>query len=66
MMQLEDLEYIFKPQIDEGTDKLYFTLIDGEHKVIERHPADDLIGLLPMLANFQYHDTVGRFPRFSK
>ena len=31
-MILEDLEYIFKPQIDEGTTKMYFMLIDGEHK----------------------------------
>lgn len=65
-MQLEDLEYIFKNQIEEGTEKLYFMLVENNLQLIDRHPADDLAGLLPMLANFQYHDTVGRFPRFSK
>jgi hypothetical protein len=65
-MILEDLEYIFKPQIDEGTDKLYFMLIDGEHKMIERHPAAVLETLLPMLDAFQYSGTIERVPRFSK
>jgi hypothetical protein len=62
----EDLEYIFKPQVDEGTTKLYFMLIDGEHKVIERHPTDNFLGLLPMLDSFQYHGTESRIPRFVK
>jgi hypothetical protein len=65
-MILEDVEHIFKPQIDEGTDKLYFMLIDGEHKMIERHAANDLATLLPMLDAFQYSGTVERIPRFSK
>ena len=65
-MILEDLEYIFKPQIDEGTDKLYFMLIDGEHKMIERRAANDLATLVPMLDAFQYTGTVERIPRFSK
>ena len=65
-MILEDVEHIFKPQIDEGTDKLYFMLIDGEHKMIERHDANDLATLVPLLDAFQYVDTVERIPRFSK
>jgi hypothetical protein len=65
-MTLEDLEYIFKPQIEEGTTKLYFMLIDGEHKVIERHDASDMVSLVPMLDNFQYAGTEGRMPRFVK
>ena len=65
-MKLEDLEYIFKPQIEEGTTKLYFMLIDGEHKVIERHEASDMASLVPMLDNFQYAGTEGRIPRFVK
>jgi hypothetical protein len=65
-MILEDLEYIFKPQIDEGTEKLYFMLIDGEHKMIERHPVLDMTSLLPMLDNFQYSGTIEQIPRFSK
>ena len=63
-MILEDLAYIFKPQIEEGTTKLYFMLIDGEHKVIERHDASDMASLVPMLDNFQYAGTEGRMPRF--
>jgi hypothetical protein len=65
-MILEDIEHIFKPQTDEGTTSLYFMLIDGEHKLIERHPANDLATLLVMLDAFQYSGTVERIPRFSK
>ena len=43
-MILEDLEYIFKPQIEEGTTKLYFMLIDGaDLKEVYRHPASDTV-----------------------
>ena len=65
-MIIEDLEYIFKPQIDEGTDKLYFMLIDGEHKMIGRHAANDLATLVFVLDAFQYTGTIERIPRFSK
>lgn len=65
-MILEDLQHIFKPQVDEGTDKLYFMLVDGEHRVIERHDATDMDSLVPMLDNFQYAGTEGRMPRFTK
>ena len=66
-MTLLDLEYIFRPQTAEGTSsRLYFMLKDGNHKIIERHPADDQAGLLPMLDNFQYASTEGRCPRFYK
>lgn len=63
-MILEDLEYIFKPQIDEGTTSLYFMLVDGDHKLIQRHPASDMASLVPVLDNFQYAGTVERMPRF--
>ena len=65
-MTLEDLEHIFDHQISEGTDKLYFMLVDGARlPLIQRHPADDLAGLLPMLDSFQYTgNTV--MPRFTK
>jgi hypothetical protein len=65
-MTLEDLEYIFQNQIEEGTEKLYFMLTDGARlPLIQRHPADDLAGLLPMLDSFQYTgNTV--MPRFTK
>jgi hypothetical protein len=65
-MTLEDLQYIFEYQIEEGTEKLYFMLTDGDgHPVIQRHPADDLAGLLLMLDSFQYtgHNVM---PRFAK
>ena len=65
-MTIEDLEHIFKPQIDEGTDKLYFMLIDGEHKMIDRHTSNDLTTLVPLLDAFQYSGTIEQIPRFSK
>jgi len=65
-MTLEDLQHIFKKQIAEGTDKLYFMLVDGAAMpMIERHPAEDLEGLLPMLSHFQYHGSEV-MPRFVK
>jgi len=65
-MTIEDLEHIFQKQIAEGTEKLYFMLTDGARlPLIQRHPADDLAGLLPMLDSFQYTgNTV--MPRFTK
>ena len=65
-MILEDLEYIFKPQVNEGTTKLYFMLVDGEHKVMERHNASDIESLVPMLDSFQYAGIENRIPRFVK
>jgi hypothetical protein len=63
-MILEDLEHIFKPQIEEGTEKLYFMLIDSEDKFIQRHAANNISTLLPMLDAFQYDGTQDRIPRF--
>ena len=63
-MTLEDLQHIFEYQIEEGTEKLYFMLVDGDRlPVVERHPAEDLAGLLPMLDSFQYtgHNVMPRF-----
>ena len=66
-MTLEDLEHIFEYQIDEGTEKLYFMLIDGDRlPLIQRHPADDLAGLLPMLSSFEYAGSGAGMPRFRK
>ena len=68
-MTLEDLEYIFQPQIEQclATDtKLWFMLQDGDHILIERHPADDLLGLLPLLDSFQYAGSIDNVPRFTK
>ena len=65
-MDIKDLEYIFKTQIEEGTEKLYFMLVDGGHKVIERHDANDIESLLPMLDCFQYAGNAARMPRFVK
>jgi hypothetical protein len=66
-MTLEDLQYIFDHQIEEGTDKLYFMLVDGDRlPVIERHPSTDLAGLLPMLSSFEYAGSGAGMPRFTK
>ena len=63
-MILEDLEYIFKPQVVEGTTSLYYMLVVGEYKLIQRHPSSDMASLVPVLDNFQYAGTVERMPRF--
>jgi hypothetical protein len=66
-MTLEDLQYIFDRQIEEGTEKLYFMLVDGDRlPVVERHPAEDLAGLLPMLSSFEYAGSGAGMPRFRK
>jgi hypothetical protein len=65
-MTLEDLHYIFEYQIEEGTENLYFMLTDGDgHPLIQRHPSDDLAGLLPMLSHFEYTGN-NVMPRFQK
>lgn len=66
-MTLEDLQHIFDRQIEEGTEKLYFMLVDGDRlPMIERHPAEDLAGLLPMLSSFEYAGAPAGMPRFQK
>ena len=65
-MTLEDLQHIFERQIEDGTEKLYFMLADGDRlPLVQRHPADDLAGLLPMLDSFQYTGN-NVMPRFQK
>jgi hypothetical protein len=65
-MTLNDLQHIFEYQIEEGTERLYFMLKDGDAMpIIERHPADDIAGLLPMLDSFQYTGN-NDMPRFQK
>jgi hypothetical protein len=41
-------------------------LIDGEHKVMERHDSSDIESLVPMLDSFQYVGIENRIPRFVK
>jgi hypothetical protein len=66
-MTLEDLEYIFQNQIEEGTERLYFMLVDGDRlPMVERHPSTDLAGLLPMLSSFEYAGAPAGMPRFRK
>ena len=66
-MTIEDLEHVFQNQIEEGTTKLYFMLKDGNAMpIIERHPSDDLAGLLPMLDSFHYAGSGAGMPRFTK
>ena len=66
-MTIEDLEHIFQNQIEEGTTTLYFMLVDrGKMPMIERHPSNDLAGLLPMLDCFHYSGSGADMPRFTK
>ena len=65
-MTIEDLEYIFKPQIEEGTTKLYFMLIDGDHTEIMRQESNELATLLSLLDNFQYSGSDAGMPRCPK
>ena len=65
-MVIEDLQHIFDHQIEDGTTKLYFMLTDGERlPLIQRHPANELAGLLPVLDSFQYtgHNVMPRFQK---
>jgi hypothetical protein len=64
-MIVEDLEHIFRPQIELGETKLCFMLIDDGHKTVERHAANELEGLLPMLDSFTYAGN-NVMPRFTK
>lgn len=63
-MTLEDLQYIFQHQIDEGDNSLYFMLDDNGHKTIQRHPVTDIETLVPMLDCFEFHYDI--MPRFTK
>jgi len=66
-MTLDDLQHIFDHQIEAGTERLYFMMVDGDRlPVVERHPAEDLAGLLPMLDSFYYADSDAGMPRFQK
>ena len=66
-MTIDDLQHIFERQIESGTEKLYFMLADGDRlPVVQRHPAVDLAGLLPMLDSFQYAGSGAGMPRFTK
>ena len=66
-MTLEDLKHIFQNQIEEGTERLYFMLTDGARlPLIQRHSAEDLAGLLPMLSSFEYAGSGAGMPRFRK
>jgi hypothetical protein len=66
-MTLKDLQHIFDRQIEDGTEKLYFMLADGDRlPVVERHPSNDLAGLLPMLSSFEYAGSGAGMPRFQK
>ena len=66
-MTLDDLQHIFDRQIEDSTEKLYFMLADGDRlPVVERHPSNDLAGLLPMLSSFEYAGSGAGMPRFQK
>ena len=65
-MTKEDIEYIFRGQINYGADKLYYMLIDSDYKVIERTPACDIDSLENILSHFEYIGSDAGMPRFRK
>lgn len=69
-MNVDDLKYIFKHQLTEGTTNLYFMVVEEERITVLRHPTDELSGLLPMLDSLQYAghagEKVGNMPKFTK
>lgn len=71
-MTLEDLHYIFSPQIEAAKaanipDMLVqFMLVDSTYQLIERHSIHKLEELLPMLSSFQYAGSANNTPRFVK
>ena len=70
-MKLEDLQHIFKTQIEQIQElgkpvPLYFMLLDGDRALIQRHNHTELEALLPMLDSFQYAGSKGNIPRFAK
>jgi hypothetical protein len=65
-MLLEDLQHIFKPQIDQSWAKLRFLLIENNLQLVHLHAVDDLAGLVPQLDQFQYREADPLAPRFYK
>jgi hypothetical protein len=71
-MTLEDLQHIFSQQIESAKEanisdtKLYYILVDGEFKMVDRHPMNKLEELLPVLSSFQYVGSSNNMPRFIK
>lgn len=64
-MNIDDLEHIFKSQIDEGTTKLYFSVTEDDRTMIGRWPASDLKDLLLTLDNYVFDGhSPGNMPRF--
>ena len=53
-------------QIQGGDVKLFYMLVDGDHKLIDRHSANDLENLLTTLDSFQYNGSENGIPRFVK
>lgn len=66
IMTIDDIRYIFESQIASGEEKLWFMLIDGNYKLVERHPAEKIDDLVFLLDNFIYSGNENNIPRFSK
>jgi len=65
-MTLTDLKTIFQPQLDHHVDDVYYLLIDGEYKLVEKTPVIELSTLIPMLECFIPDGYIGNMPRFRK
>lgn len=66
-MILSDLDYIFKPQLDDNEEKLYYMLIDGNYSLVERYDTYKMAELIYCLDNFIFDGYIsGKMPKFIK
>jgi len=63
-MTLEELEEIFKPQLDAGEPILFFIYVHGEYRELDRQDADKLALLIPLLKDTVCVDRESGFPVF--
>lgn len=64
-MNIEDLQYIFKAQINEGTPILYFALVDNNRMIPKSCAVTELNQMLLLLDNFVFSQyEPGHIPRF--
>lgn len=66
-MTLDDLEHIFKPQLEQGgSAPLFWMIQEGNTKIIERGDRLALDDLAVGLGAFTYNGTIAGMPRFVK
>jgi hypothetical protein len=66
-MTIDDLQHIFKPQLQSGgSSKLFWLIQEGGTKIIERGDPDHLDDIAVGLSAFTYNGTIAGMPRFVK